>query len=407
MNNKWTVLVGCAIALTLSFAPVYLFTLGVFSKSMITEFGWSRTQVSAGFSVAQFSVGLFSLFAGVAVDRIGNRHVMLFAAIALPIVLAAFSLVSSFMLYVVLAFLIGGVGSASNPPAVLSVLPRWFDRNLGLALSIASLGIGIGGTLMPMAAGVANLHLGWRGGFAVVAALVGVVGVLNTVLLVRDKPQVQPTTAKQVGRPAEETGVNFQACLRRMDYWVIVFAFAVIGAVYWGTTSQFGPIMGDRGMTPLETASALSAMGISVIVGRALGGVLLDRISCYLIGFLFFLSASAGAMLLMVSSLDGSAFAAAVLLGLALGGEGDVMAYMLRKRYGQRNYGKIFGLCFGIFNFGGLLGPLVLGRAFDLWHSYDNAGIAFGIGGALAALLLFLVSTSRGVERQWEHVDAA
>lgn len=406
MNNKWTVLVGCLVALTLSFAPVYLFTLGVFSRSMIDEFGWSRTQISAGFSVAQLSVGLFSLLAGAAVDRIGNKRVILFAAFALPIALAAFGLVSSFAVYVALAFVIGGVGSASNPPAVLSLLPHWFSRNLGLSLSIASLGIGIGGTLMPMVAGIVNLHFGWRGGFVAIAVFVAIAGVLNVLFLIGDKPAGAVKGASPAGSNDDEAGIDFRACLKRVDYWVIVAAFTIIGAVYWGTTSQFGPIMSDRGMSPLQTASALSAMGVSVIVGRASGGVLLDRLSGYLIGFLFFVSASLGAMLLMVSDLNGSAYLAAILLGLALGGEGDVMAYLLRKRYGQKHYGKIFGLCFGIFNFGGLAGPLILGRAFDLWHSYDTVGIAFGIGGVVAAILLLLVSGSHGFGKQWEKADA-
>ncbi|NTH49137.1 MFS transporter [Agrobacterium rhizogenes] len=404
-NNKWTVLVGCLVALTFSFAPVYLFTLGVFSKSMIDEFGWSRMQISAGFSVAQFSVGLFSLFAGVAVDRIGNRRVILFAAVVLPILLAAYGLISSFALYVTLAFLLGGVGSASNPPAVLSLLPRWFDRNLGLSLSIASLGIGIGGTVMPMAAGFANAHLGWRGGFAAIGAVVAVVGILNAVFLVRDKPAKAEAALLGTFATAQETGLNFSACVARYDYWLIVVAFTLIGAVYWGTTSQFGPIMSDRGLSPLETASALSAMGISVIVGRALGGVLLDRISGYIIGFVFFVSASVGAMLLMVSSLNGSPYIAAILLGLALGGEGDVMAYLLRRRYGQKSYGKIFGLCFGVFNFGGLLGPLILGKAFDLAHSYDQVGLAFGVGGVVAAIMLLIISGSHESSRSWDQQD--
>jgi MFS family permease len=405
MNNKWTALVGCLIALTLSFAPVYLFTLGVFSKSMLDEFGWSRTEISAGFSVAQFSVGLFSLLAGAAVDRIGNKRVILFAAIVLPIVLVAYSLISSFTLYVMLAFLIGGVGSASNPPAVLSLLPRWFSSNLGLSLSIASLGIGIGGTLMPMAAGFANLHFGWRGGFVAIAVIVAVLGIPNALFLIRDKPVEAQTSTAGKDRNGHLTGIEFQDCLRRVDYWIIVAAFTIIGAIYWGTTSQFGPIMSDRGLSPLQTASALSAMGISVIVGRAIGGVLLDRISGYWIGFLFFVSASFGAVLLMVSSVNGSAYVAAVLLGFALGGEGDVMAYLLRKRYGQKHYGKIFGLCFGIFNFGGLAGPLILGKAFDLWHSYDTIGVTFGIGGVIAAVLLVLVSGSHSFGKQWEQAD--
>lgn len=389
MPNKWTVLAGCLIALTVSFAPIYLFTLGVFSKAMAAELGWSRAEMSAGFSVAQLAVALVSTVAGALLDRIGNRPVILVAAIGLPVVLAAFGAVASFPAYVALAFAMGALGSFSNPPSVLSLLPKWFDRNLGLSLSIASLGIGFGGTLMPMAARAAEAAFGWRGGFPALAALVAVVGIANALLLIRDRESLPAAQEPEAG------GLAFAAVVHAADYWLLVGAFTVIGAIYWGTTSQLGPILGDRGMGPAETAAALSAMGILVIVGRAVGGVLLDRMSAYVLGFLFFASAACGCVLLTVSSLQGSPYLAAMLLGVALGGEGDVMAYVLRRRYGQQAYGKVFGLCFGVFNLGGLVGPMALGLAYDRWHSYELAGIVFGAAGLAAACVFLAVGRMR------------
>lgn len=399
--NKWTALGGCLIALTFSFAPAYLFTLGVFSKAMAVEFGWSRTQISAGFSVATFAVAMFSLFAGMAVDRFGNRRVIMFAAVVLPLLLAANGFIHSFATYVVLAFLLGAVACASNPPAVLSLLPRWFERNLGMSLAVASLGIGIGGTLLPLAAGVANRHFGWRGGFFAIAAVVAVCGISNAVLFVRDRP----TGFVRQEKPAGEAGISFADCIGRADYWALVLAFAIIGAVYWGAVSQFGLVMSDRGMSAIETASALSALGYSVIAGRAFGGVLLDRVPAYFLGFALFIVGSIGAVILMVSTFNGSAFLAAIMLGLALGAEGDIMAYLLRKRYGQKDYGKIFGLCFGVFNVGALVGPLILGKAFDVLRSYHEVGIGFGIVGALAALMLLTDAQSRVDDARWHRID--
>ncbi|SEQ20147.1 Nitrate/nitrite transporter NarK [Faunimonas pinastri] len=413
MRNKWSVLVGCLIALTFSFAPIYLFTLGVFSKPMLAELGWTRTQMSAGFAVAQLAVAIFSTASGAILDRVGSRPVILFASLGLPLLLACFGGISSFPMYVALAFCMGAVGSASNPPSVLAILPKWFERNLGLSLSIASLGIGLGGVLMPMLARFAEGSFGWRGGFVALAVVVAIVGIVNALTLVRDRDVpgrraasgdlAAPSPAVAISEQAtfrDEDRASFFRVLRAWDYWLLVAAFTVIGAIYWGTTSQLGPILSDRGLGPAETASTLSVMGIVVILGRAAGGVLLDRMSAYLLGFIFFAAASLGCVLLTVSSLHGSPYIAAMLLGAALGGEGDVMAYVLNKRYGQRAYGKIFGLCFGVFNLGGLVGPLVLGAVYDRLHSYDTIGLIFGAAGLLAACVFFALGRTRQADHR-------
>ena len=55
---------------------------------------------------------------------------------------------------------LGNVCGGPLPNQVL--LARWFDRNRGKAMGFAYLGIGIGGTLVPLMATALIMEFGWR-----------------------------------------------------------------------------------------------------------------------------------------------------------------------------------------------------------------------------------------------------
>ncbi len=70
------------------------------------------------------------------------------------------------------------------------------------------------------------------------------------------------------------------------------------------------------------------------------------------------------------------------------------MAYMTRRTFGMRAYGAIYGLMFGIFNAGIVLGPLLMGLSYDLTKSYDN-GLAALLAMALGSVALIGWSSSK------------
>ena len=68
-------------------------------------------------------------------------------------------------------------------------------------------------------------------------------------------------------------------------------------------------------------------------------------------------------------------FLAAVLAGLSLGAEIDILAYLIGKYFGLRSFGEIYGLLFvGIF-IGSALGPPAYGMGYENTGSYS--GILF------------------------------
>jgi hypothetical protein len=60
------------------------------------------------------------------------------------------------------------------------------------------------------------------------------------------------------------------------------------------------------------------------------------------------------------------------------------MAFMTRRIFGMRAYGAIYGLMFGTFNAGIVLGPPLMGLSFDLTKSYRN--------GLTALLMIAIIS---------------
>ena len=50
-----------------------------------------------------------------------------------------------------------------------------------------------------------------------------------------------------------------------------------------------------------------------------------------------------------------TAFIAAFLVGLGMGAEGDIIAYLISRYFGLRAFGEIYGYAFSAFTLGGVL----------------------------------------------------
>ena len=80
-----------------------------------------------------------------------------------------------------------------------------------------------------------------------------------------------------------------------------------------------------------------------------------------------------------------------LLVGLAAGAEQDLMAFLVAKYFGLKNYGVIYGVMYSSFALGAGFAPAIVGRVFDSTGSYDAilvyVGFAF-LGGAVPLLFL-------------------
>ena len=160
------------------------------------------------------------------------------------------------------------------------------------------------------------------------------------------------------------------------------------GAAVNGANAHIVPLLTDRGFTPVAATGIFGVMGLSTLVVRPFVGLLLDRVFAPQVAAAFFLAPLAGLPLLASGSGLSPAIGAA-LLGLALGAEIDLIAFLTTRYLGQRAFGEIYGYLFMAFILGASVGGFSADVSFDRSGSYTPALI--GYAGALVGAA-FLVN---------------
>jgi len=291
----------------------------------------------------------------------------------------------------VLVFLIFGivgfVGGIQTPVPYAAVVSRWFDHERGLALGVATAGVGLGVALIPQLAAFLIGRFGWREAKIGLAASVLVLAWLPVVIFVRE-PSGRSDRSAVAGHGDVVPGIEAAAALRNMRFWMLTIAFFLGALAINGTIVHIVALLTDRGV-PLQVATgALTAAGIAIIIGRIICGWCLDRFWGPFVAICFFVLPIAGIALLGSGWPNPAPLVGAALCGAGIGAEIDLMAFFVSRYFGLKAYGKIYGMMFMLFNVGTGLGPALSGRAFDIYHSYFQIFIAYEIALAITCLML-------------------
>jgi len=234
--------------------------------------------------------------------------------------------------------------------------------------------------------------------------MVMVVAIPVVVLFLTETPQMLglasdgETADSQAGRlDPQKEGMSFPEAWHTDTFWLMVSAFFLMSASVHGCLIHLVPLLTDRGVSPQNAASATSLLGGALLLGRGGTGYLLDRFFAAAVAVCFFCGAALGFILLWSGVTGSWVFAAAFLVGLGLGAEGDIIAYLVSRYFGLRAFGEIYGYAFAAFTLGGVVGPLLMGVGFDSTGSYGLVLSAFVVAALIAAALM----TRLGPYRTW------
>jgi MFS family permease len=104
------------------------------------------------------------------------------------------------------------------------------------------------------------------------------------------------------------------------------------------------------------------------------------------------LLSSAGVFLLSIAATLPLGFAAAILIGFSMGSEADVTPYLLSRYFGLRKFSTLYALTWTAFAIGGAVGPIILGRVFDVLGSYRPLSIQLlALPALIPCFLMFLL----------------
>lgn len=362
------IVAGAAIGMAIGYAPAFNATAGVFAPAILREFHWTREQAAISYAASMGGLAAASPFVGMLMDRFGVRRVILVSAIVFSLAVACMSLQSGGSgAWIALSLVIGVAGAATSVLGYLAILPQWFDRRLGLATGCAMIGLGIGAAAAPTATQhlIAVFH--WRHAYQIIAG-VSLVGSLLACALIRERKRA-PRSVRHDGHFPDVTEMAPAFSALKLG---IIFAVAFLAS---SATLSLNPhlpaLLTDRGLSAGAAAHCASLIGVGILIGRLLSGILIDRLHAPFVGAGFFLAGAAGYLLLMNAASLQSAMLACACIGLAIGAEGDLLSYLVRAYLGLRRFGLHYGIAFAGYAFGAVVGPLMVGRYFDLNGNYE------------------------------------
>jgi len=386
-RNPWWVVGGAVTGLIVCNGPVLAFTFGVFLKPIMADMGWQRGTASFALAFGELFGAVTVPVLGLMMDRWSIRRVALPGIVAFALCLGLMGLTPhSLPIFILFFAMVSIAGAIQSPLGYTKAIAAWFDRRRGLALGIALAGVGLGGIIIPQVAQALIGQFGWRGAYASLGALVLLIALPSVGLWIREP---QPGEGEHRTHHAAGTapGLSARQAVDTPRFWLLAGAFFLVAMALLGSSAHVVPMLTDRGLSPVAATATFGLFGLATLIGRVVTGFLVDRIFAPYVVAVFWFAPVAG----FAALLSGTGFLPATgvfLIGLGLGSEVDMLAFLNSRYFGQRAFGQLYGYFFMSFALGGALGRFLGGYLFDLAGSYGPALIGAGVALVVAIMLL-------------------
>jgi MFS family permease len=274
------------------------------------------------------------------------------------------------------------------PLGYLQAVTRWFDRKLGFALGCANAGIGVGSTLVPLITAALIPTYGWRGALLGLSAFVIFVSWPIVAICLRE-PTASDLAVKQ--RDAKKAfGIPFNELFAEPSFWVLNVSFFMLGLTATSLVSQQVPLLTEAGWTPEAARQIVTTIfGFALLIARVTVGFAMDHVFAPRV--MQTVAIGGAISCILYATYPNAAIASAILLGFLLGAEFDVLAFLIKRYYGNVAYGKAYGVIFGVFYLGSGLGITGIAWIRQLTGNYQTGlYIAAAVLVSSAILLVFL-----------------
>ncbi|MFQ5878636.1 MAG: MFS transporter [Dehalococcoidia bacterium] len=395
----WVIAGSASLILYAAYGVQYSF--GVFLPEMERALApGERAALSLGFAVYSVLYALFSLLSGRMTDVWGPRRVVMVGGVLLGMgILLAGQATNLWQYYIYYGFLAALGMSAVFVPATATVV-KWFVARGGMAVGIVTTGAGVGQLTIPLLSALLIAAWGWRTTYFAYGLALALVLILAGMWMERDPESVglKPYGVGDSSWGGDAAGVGEEWSLRPSEavrtpaFWLYTAALFLFWSVVFLPVVHLPSFARDAlGASAGQGALTLTALAAGSTLGRFAGGStadLLGRRRAFILlvgvqvfGFLGLLLASPTESLAL-------AYAAAVALGVGLGGTTAVYPVYAGHLFGRLYAGSISGIIFAIAGAATGIGVYLAGAIQQATGSYVGA---FAIGGGLTLLSLPLI----------------
>jgi MFS family permease len=391
---RWYI-VGLTVASGTFVATIPFSCMPPLFKEISEDLGLNLVQIGSVWGLASLAGVFVSILAGILGDRFGVKLILSVSCLLVGITGAMRGLSDSFLALSITVF-INGIVRFIVPINATKAVGMWFKgQNLGMAMGISAMGMGLGLMLGPMISAtiLSPLLGGWRNVMYLYGAFSIVIGIL-WFLYGREPRQVDSITRDSDKVPIRQA---LSSLIHIKALWFIGFTLLLRVGCIMGMTGYLPLYLREQGWTPASADGTLVAFyAVSTICVVSLSS-LSDRLGSRKVILFSALIVTIICFGLLPFAEGISIWFLMILSGVFMDGFMAISVTMLLETDGVKPIysGTALGIIFTIAQVGGFVSP-PLGNSFASLHP----GLPFIFWAALSLAALFTLAAIK--ETRWK-----
>jgi predicted MFS family arabinose efflux permease len=389
----WPLVLTCFFGMSMTSVGIH--SIGLVIAPISAEFGWSRTQITLGITLAALMAIPLSPVFGALIDKFGVRRLAVPGTALASLATGAIALANGATAQWVLIWICYGLALLMVKTTIWTkAVTSAFEAGRSMAIGVVLCGTAFTAIAVPPLMQFVTDNYGWREGYFALALAFGVPTVLLTWFFLFDAHDRKGGSAHDEEHLASGTddlpGLSVGEAARSLTLWRVGLATMIMLLLSSALVVHKVPLLNEFGISRANAALLVSLTGIASVTGKLVTGWMMERWDAGLVGSATNFATGLALILLLEPFRTPTTIVIAIMVaGYANGTKLQLCVFLTGIYAGVRNYGKIFGVMASVIAVAGGLGPVVGGAIYDAFGSYDML-VMITIPGSFVAALLML-----------------
>ena len=364
---------GFLMTFTSSFGQTYF--IGVFGPSLQAEFDLSHSAWGSIYMAGTLASAALLPWTGKLIDRLDLRLYTASVLILLSVACFLIAATSTPLMLIAVVFLLRHSGQGLANHTAITTMARYFDTGRGRAIAIATLGITVGQAILPFAAVVGIVAIGWRWSYTGVG-LVTLFVLLPTAFWLLKGHAVRHTRhmaryAAAAGTRAAESWTRSQV-IRDIRFWLMLPGLTAPALILTAMFFHHLSVAEAKGWSAAWITGNYLVFSIAIVVTSLVAGPLIDRIGAARLVPLMLVPLAVSMVAIGWGQHQFWVLPYFLLAGASAGLSMTAVAALWPELYGTGHLGAIKSLVASISVFASALGPVIMGGLMDYGLSIDS-----------------------------------
>lgn len=266
------VVAACCTLVTMFNIGLVLSCAGIFFVPISAELNVPVAKVAMYLSFNLLASSIMLSFSGRLMEKFGARRMMTLSSIVMGATLISMSKFSALWQFYAAGAILGVTFTFLMYLSFPTIIPRWFNKNVGLMIGIAAAGSSIGGALFNPICGILINNYGWRTTYIILGAVILLIVSPIIGIFLRNKPAdigLRPYGESAISaRKNKNDGYEYRAVLKMpLFYGLFMFGFLM------STTASVFHFLPKYAATLNFSLEQASFVASAAMIGSTIGKV--------------------------------------------------------------------------------------------------------------------------------------